>query len=112
MDEFGADALRSRNFSAGRLARFQIGSPCPSARLVCCPLTAHRHTSVRDMHLVVNENKNMFPWLRAYYDGLLLRGKPRKVALVAAMRKLLAAVWSVATNRMPFVPQLRSASAT
>ena len=43
------------------------------------------------------------PWLRGYYDRLVSRGKPRKVALVAAMRKLLAAVWSVATNRRPFV---------
>jgi hypothetical protein len=45
------------------------------------------------------------PWLRAYYDRLVSRGKPRKVALVAAMRKLLPAVWSVATNRRPFVWQ-------
>jgi hypothetical protein len=45
------------------------------------------------------------PWLRAYYDRLVSRGKPRKVALVAAiMRKMLAAVWSIATNRRPFVP--------
>ncbi len=48
------------------------------------------------------------PWLRAYYDRLVSRGKPRKVALVAAMRKLLAAVWSVATNRRPFVLQIQS----
>jgi transposase len=52
------------------------------------------------------------PWLRAYYDRLVSRGKPRKVALVAAMRKLLAAVWSVATNRRAFVSQLASTSAT
>ena len=29
-----------------------------------------------------------------------------KVAVIAAMRKLLAAVWSVATHRRPFVPHL------
>jgi transposase len=46
------------------------------------------------------------PSLRAYYDRLVSRGKPRKVALVAAMRKLLAAVWSVAKNRRPFVAPL------
>jgi transposase len=46
------------------------------------------------------------PWLRDYYERLVSRGKPRKVALVAAMRKLLAAVWSVATHRRPFVPHL------
>jgi Transposase IS116/IS110/IS902 family len=52
------------------------------------------------------------PWLKAYYDRLVSRGKPRKVALVAAIRKLLAAVWSVAINRRPFVPRLTSTSVT
>jgi len=46
------------------------------------------------------------PWLRAYYAGLIARGKLPKVALVAAMRKLLHAVHSVATHRRPFVPRL------
>jgi hypothetical protein len=46
------------------------------------------------------------PWLRAYYERLLARGKQPKVALVAAMRKLLHAVYSVATHRRPFVPNL------
>jgi transposase len=46
------------------------------------------------------------PWLRAYYEGLRARGKLPKVALVAAMRKLLHAVYSVAKNRRPFVPLL------
>jgi transposase len=46
------------------------------------------------------------PWLRAYYERLIARGKLPKVALVAAMRKLLHAVYSVATHRRPFVPNL------
>jgi transposase len=46
------------------------------------------------------------PWLRAFYERLRAAGKPPKVALIAAMRKLLAAVWSVATHRRPFVPRL------
>lgn len=46
------------------------------------------------------------PWLRAYYQALRARGKPAKVALVAAMRKLLHAVFSVARNRRPFTPLL------
>ena len=46
------------------------------------------------------------PWLRAYYEGLLARGKLPKVALIAAMRKLLIAVYFVAKNRRPFVPIL------
>lgn len=46
------------------------------------------------------------PWLRAYYEGLITRGKLPKVALIAAMRKLLHAVYSVATHRRPFVPHV------
>lgn len=45
-------------------------------------------------------------WLRAYYQRLLTAGKLPKVALVASMRKLLHAVYSVATSRKPFVPRL------
>lgn len=45
-------------------------------------------------------------WLRAFYERLLARGKLPKVALVAAMHKLLGAVLSVAKNRRPFVAQL------
>jgi transposase len=46
------------------------------------------------------------PWLRAYYQRVRAAGKLPKVALVAAMRKLLHAVYSVAMNRKPFVPRL------
>jgi transposase len=46
------------------------------------------------------------PWLRQYYERLRAAGKPGKVAVIAAMRKLLTAVWSVATRRKPFVPHL------
>lgn len=49
------------------------------------------------------------PWLRAYYERLRARGKLPKVALVASMRKLLVAVYSVAKNRRAFVPQLATA---
>jgi len=51
------------------------------------------------------------PWLRAYYERLRARGKLPKVALVAAMRKLLIAVYSVAKSRKPFVPQARGGHA-
>lgn len=50
-------------------------------------------------------------WLKAYYEGLLRRGKLPKVALVAAMRKLLIAVYFVAKHRKPFVPILAEARA-
>lgn len=49
------------------------------------------------------------PWLRAYYRRLVAAGKLKKVALVAAMRKLLHAVYSVATHRKPFIPRLEEA---
>ena len=39
------------------------------------------------------------PWLRA-------RGKLPKVALIAALHKLLLAIYSVAIRRRPFVPHL------
>jgi transposase len=51
------------------------------------------------------------PWLKAHYERLRARGKLPKVALVACMRKLLGAVYSVAKNRRPFVPRLAEVSA-
>jgi len=42
-------------------------------------------------------------WLRVYYQRLRAKGKLPKVALIAAERKLLLAVYSVAKNRRPFV---------
>jgi transposase len=51
------------------------------------------------------------PWLRQYYERLGAAGKPGKVAVIAAMRKLLTAVWSVATHRKPLVPHLPGVSA-
>lgn len=41
------------------------------------------------------------PWIEALYDRLVWAGKPRNVAMVAAMRKLLAMV-SVARTRTAF----------
>jgi len=49
------------------------------------------------------------PWLRAHYEHLLAAGKRPKVAIVACMRKLLGAIYSVARNRRPFVPHLATA---
>ena len=50
------------------------------------------------------------PWLRAFYERLVATGKPKKLALIAAMRKLLHAIYSVAKHRRPFVPQLEAAT--
>ena len=41
-------------------------------------------------------------WLRAFYKRLRAAGKPPKLALVAALRKLMHAVYSVAKHRRPF----------
>lgn len=41
-------------------------------------------------------------WLKSFYDRLRAAGKPAKLALVAAMRKMLCAIYSVAKNRKPF----------
>jgi transposase len=51
------------------------------------------------------------PWLKRFYDRLVLAGKPRKLALIAAMRKLLHAIYSVAKHRKPFVPRLQEVNA-
>jgi transposase len=52
------------------------------------------------------------PWLRAFYQRLRGDGKLPKVALIAAMRKLLHAVYSVAKNRREFVPHLAQEATT
>jgi transposase len=49
------------------------------------------------------------PWLKAHYERLLARGKLPKVALIACMRKLLTAIYSVAKHRRPFVPLVPAA---
>jgi transposase len=44
------------------------------------------------------------PALRAFYQRLRERGKPAKVALVAAMRKLLAILNAVLKHHTPWRP--------
>ena len=46
------------------------------------------------------------PWLRAHYQRFIANGKLPKVAMVACMRKLLHAIFSVATNRKPWVARI------
>jgi transposase len=46
------------------------------------------------------------PWLRAYYQRLRAAGKPPKVAMIAAMHKLLTAVYSISVHRRPFILQV------
>lgn len=49
-------------------------------------------------------------WLKHFYEGLVARGKPKKLALVAAMRKLLSAILSVARSGKPFEARLPEAA--
>jgi transposase len=50
------------------------------------------------------------PWLRHHYRRLRANGKLAKVALIACMRKLLAAIYSVAKHRRAFEPRVPIAS--
>jgi transposase len=74
-----------RKFSAS--AKVPLGNARLRRALWMPALTAVRHN----------------PWLRAYYQRLRAVGKRHKVALVAVIRKLLSAVYSVAKHRRPFV---------
>jgi transposase len=58
----------------------------------------------KSLFMVVLQLVRRNPWLRQYYERLRAAGKPGKVTIITAMRKLLTAVWSVATHRRPFVP--------
>lgn len=44
------------------------------------------------------------PAMKAFYEALVARGKPKKVALVATMRKLVVALWSMYTNGEAYAP--------
>lgn len=69
-----------------------------------CPIGHARLRAALWMPLLVAVRRNA--WLKAFYDRLISRGKLPKVALVAAMRKLLAAIYAVARDRKPFEPRV------
>ena len=51
------------------------------------------------------------PWLRAFYERLWAAGKSPKLALVAAMRKLLLAIYITARTLRPFAISTKQARA-
>ena len=51
-----------------------------------------------------------YAWLKAFYDRLVAGGKPKKLAVIAATRKLLSAMVRVARSGKPFVPKLWNAA--
>ncbi len=84
-------------------ATWQSGKRMPLHR----PLSPLGHAALRAklwMPVLTAVRKN--PWLRAHYESLVARGKAPKVALVAAMRRLLVAVYWVAKHRQPFVSRI------
>ena len=72
----------------------------PGRRAACAPVGNARLRKALWMPTLGAVRRNA--WLKAFYEGLIARGKLPKVALVAAMRKLLHAAYSVAKNRKPF----------
>lgn len=85
----------------------QSGKRSPRAALT--PLGNARLRAALWMPTLVAVRHN--PWLKAYYERLRARGKLPKVALVACMRKLLTAVYSVSKHRRPFVPVIAGGAA-
>ncbi len=75
-----------------------------SRRAACAPMGNARLRRALWMPVVGAVRRNA--WLKPFYDGLIARGKPPKLALVAAMRKLLHAAYSVTKNRKPFTIKL------
>ncbi|HUS64196.1 MAG TPA: IS110 family transposase [Kofleriaceae bacterium] len=84
------------------------GKHTPS-RAGCSPLGHARLRKALWMPVLSAVRRN--PWLRAFYQRLRAAGKLPKVALVASLRKLAHAIYSVAKNRTPFVPRLAAAIA-
>ena len=60
------------------------------------------------MPAVVAKNHN--PVIKSFAERLVMKGKPGKVVIVAAMRKLLHIIYGVLKNRKAFDPEFQSAS--
>jgi len=83
------------------------GKSTPSSQSISCV----GHADLRaKLYMPTLAATRCNPWLRAFYVRLCAKGKLPKVALVAAMRKLLHAIYSVAKNKRPFVPAVVTAS--
>jgi transposase len=83
----------------------QSGKRSPRATLT--PLGNARLRAALWMPTLVAVRHN--PWLKAHYERLRARGKLPN--LVACMRKLLSAVYSVSKHRRPFVPLVTGGAA-
>jgi transposase len=81
---FARDSGRQRG-----VRRIRGGRPAVRAPLYMATLTATRYN----------------PRIAAFYQRLLAAGKPKKVALIAAMHKLLTLLNSVVRHNRPWAPQ-------
>lgn len=69
------------------------------------PLSKHGHASLRHaLYFPAMSAARHNPAIRALYQRLLTRGKPKMVALVAAMRKLLHQIYGVLHSGQAFDP--------
>lgn len=60
----------------------------------------------RMLYLAALQARRCSPWLRAFADSLTTRGKPKKLVIVAVMRKLIEAANLVLGRGQPWVRQL------
>jgi transposase len=47
------------------------------------------------------------PVIKAFYERLIARGKPHKVAVIACMRKMLTILNAMARSNTPWTPALQ-----
>ena len=79
------------------------------ARLIYSSMLNSTRLSNRKARFFFRGRLTAFCFRQPAVTGLLAAGKRPKVAIVACMRKLLGAIYSVARNRRPFVPRLATA---
>lgn len=97
----------------GRLSRKQIASlvgvaphACDSGTLRGKRMTWGGRASMREaLYMAALAASRFNPVLRAFYQRLLAAGKPRKLALVACMRKLLTVLNAIIRDGKPWNPQ-------
>jgi transposase len=97
--------------NAGQIAAFVGVAPSVNhsgkRRPIRAPTSSMGNAHLRTkLYMTTLRAVRVNPWLRAFYERLVAAGKPKKLALIAAMRKLLTAVFSVASSKTAFVLRL------
>jgi transposase len=106
-----ADFRNERALAAyiGAVPGLKLSGKATSMRASLTPIGHAALRSALYMPTLTAVKRN--PWLRAFYQRLVSAGKPPKVALLASMRKLITAIYSVAKHRKPFVPRVSELTA-